>query len=190
MISPDTNTLHPNVFNLYTTSQLSHYPPPVLWDFHVFKTNETAHATLNGSDEEKKFLKSSKGSPTYLRFLSTMDVDVCSTAKKGDVKKMTFSQKGSFSTHWLKKKEMFGTEIGYFSDENSEKASVVTMDVSILYSNRGRELPLSFFFFSLSLSLSSRFGTLISLSIRSSYINHGRCVSSFQVGLPAFLEHW
>ena len=67
MISPDTNTLHPNVFNLYTTSTSSHYPPPVLWDFHFFKTNPTAHATLNGSDEEKKFLKSSKGSPTYLR---------------------------------------------------------------------------------------------------------------------------
>ena len=191
MISPDTNTLHPNVFKSLYNFTTSHYPPPVLWDFHC-KNQPPAHAILNGSDEEKKFLKSSKGSPTYLRFLSTMFWIFFNSEKFPAMSKIDFFPKGSCSTHWLKKKEMFGTELGYFSDQNSEKASVVTMDVSILYSNRGRELPHSYHFrsLSLSLSLSSRFGTLISLSLRSSYINHGRCVSSFQVRLPAFLEHW
>lgn len=117
LISPDTKTLHPKCFQSLYNFTPSHYPPPLLWDFHFFKTNETAHATLNGSDEEKKFLKSSKGSPTYLRVVD--DVFFFNSKNSGNVKNQFFSQKGNFSTHWLFRKEMFGTELGYVSDQNS-----------------------------------------------------------------------
>lgn len=92
----------------------------MLWDFHFFKTNPTAHATLNGSDEEKKFLKSSKGSPTYLRVVDDVFGFFFSTALfSGYVEKHIFSRKGNCFNTLAKKKELFGTELGYFSDQNS-----------------------------------------------------------------------
>lgn len=102
LISPDTNTLHPQFFqSLYNfTTSL----PPVLWDFHFFKTNPTAHATLNGSDEEKKFLKSSKGSPTYLRVVEDVFVFFSTALFSGDVEKLFFFPKRKLFQHTGKKR--------------------------------------------------------------------------------------
>ena len=162
LISPDTNTLHPNFFqSLYNfTTSL----PPVLWDFHFFKTNPTAHATLNGSDEEKKFLKSSKGSPTYLRVVDDVFGFFFNSAFFRRCRKTFFFPKRKVFQHTGKKRRNCSEQnLDIFSDQNFWSASVVYQGT------------VSSHFLSLSLSLSSRFGTLISLSLRDQILStHGR----------------